>query len=103
MDKLAGLDHPAARRVIDGTTVRTRVCMVVVHDGKDRQFQARHIPERGWSEEERTVADQTDYLLVGSGEFDTSGRSHAGTKMRPVIKEKLTASDGVEVEAVKSN
>src|SRR6516164_1594177 len=103
MDELAGLDHSAARRVIDSTTVRTRVCVVVVYDGNDRQFQARHIPERGWPEEERTVTYQTDYLLVGSGEFDTSGRSHTGTEMRPVIKEKLAASDGVEVETVKSD
>src|SRR5213594_2349605 len=74
--------------------------MVVVYDGDHRQLLARHVPECRRTEDERTVANQANDLLVGARQLHPGSGSDTGTKMRAIIEEQLTPAGGIETKAV---
>src|SRR5438093_1048661 len=74
--------------------------MVVVYDGDHRQLLARHVPECRRTEDERTVANQANDLLVGARQLHPGSGSDTGTKMRAIIEEQLPPAGGIETKAV---
>src|SRR6266540_2018180 len=103
MHELSRLHHASARDMLDRPAVRARVGVVVVDDGDHRQLLARHIPKRGRTEDERTVADQANDLLVGARQLDPGSGSDTRTEMRAIIEEQLAPAEGIEAKAVQTD
>src|SRR5215470_3046605 len=96
--ELAGLYHAATRHVGNDARMRSTIGVIVIDDDDYREFEPRHVPERGRAEDEGAVADETNHLLVRPREFHSRRRADAGTEMGTVIEEQLAPTVRVEVE-----
>src|SRR5438093_1548574 len=83
--------------------MRSRVGVIIVNNRDHRQLLARHIPKRSRSEDKRTVADETNDLLVWPRKLHSRRSPNAGTQMRAVIEEQFAPAKRIEIEAVKTD
>ena len=80
--------------------MRAVVGVVVVHDDRHGQLQARHVPERGRPEDERAVAQERNHLFARTRQRDARRGADAGPEMRAVVEEQLASAARIELETM---